>query len=438
MLHPIVAIVGAPNVGKSTLFNRILGRRRAIVSDLPGVTRDRNMATCDLHGLAITLVDTGGVIMGETDDLTQRVRAEALKAVEAADLILFVLDARAGLTATEREVASILRRSGKPILVLANKVDAASLEGIEFDFYQLGLGEVLAVSAEQGRGFDELVERIRELVPRTEVAAAPTSVPIAILGRPNVGKSSLFNRIVRKERALVSAAPGTTRDPVEDTFDYAGVTYRIVDTAGIRRRSGRGEDVERISVMKARQAIREAEITIAMIDASEKVGHQDLALLGLLGESRRPAVLAANKVDLLPERGPALERKLEEIRAGVRFSPHVPVVGLSALTGMGVDALMETMDALRQEIHTRFSTAELNRALAAILDEKQPPADRGRPVRFYYLTQVGEAPPRFLVFSNGRRVDATYRRYMEGRLRIRLGLIKAPLALAFRRGHASR
>ncbi len=438
MPYPVVAIVGAPNVGKSTLFNRILGRRRAIVGDQPGVTRDRNMATCDLHGLAVTLIDTGGVVLGETDDLTRRVKAEALKAVEEADLILFVLDARAGLTGTEREVASILRRSGKPILVVGNKVDAASLEGSEFDLYQLGLGEILAVSAEQGRGFDELVDRIREIVPSIEQTPAPRAVPIAILGRPNVGKSSLFNRIVRKERALVSAAPGTTRDPVEDTFAYGGVSYRIVDTAGIRRRAGRGEEVERISVMKAREAIRQAEITIALIDAADGIGHQDLALLGLLGEGRSPALLAVNKVDLLPERGEPLKRKLEEIRAAVRFSPYVPLVGISALTGAGLDELMVALDTLRQEIHRRFSTADLNRALAAVVEEKQPPADRGRAVRFYYLTQVGEAPPRLLVFSNGRKVDAAYRRFMEGRLRARLGLIGAPLALSFRRSRTAR
>src|SRR5712691_1121137 len=309
---PVVAIVGAPNVGKSTLFNRLLGRRQAIVSDRPGVTRDRIAAECDLFGLRVALIDTGGVVTGE--------------AVEESDLILFVVDARAGLTATEQDVAELLRGSGKPVVTVANKIDASSLEGLELDLYRLGLGDVVAVSAEQGRGVDDLVERIRGILPPSVDGETPRGVPLAIIGRPNVGKSSLFNRIVGDDRALVSPAPGTTRDPVDATFVRAGVLYRIIDTAGIRRRAGRGEEVEWVGVLKARRAVAEAEITIAMVDAGEGVGHQDLALLGLIGEARSPAILAVNKIDLLPSRGESAPRRLREIREAVRFSPHVPVI----------------------------------------------------------------------------------------------------------------
>ncbi|HEU4401041.1 MAG TPA: ribosome biogenesis GTPase Der [Candidatus Polarisedimenticolia bacterium] len=435
---PVVAIVGAPNVGKSTLFNRMLGRRKAIVSDTPGVTRDRIAAECDLFGDRVALVDTGGVVTGPADDLTRRVRVEAMKAVEEADLILFVVDARAGLTATDLEVAGLLRSSGKPVLTLANKVDAASLEGIEVDLYRLGLGDVLSLSAEQGRGLDELVERIRGALPARAAVEAQEGVPLAIIGRPNVGKSSLFNRIVRDDRVVVDSAPGTTRDPIDALFERAGTLYRIIDTAGIRRRARSGEEIEWVSVLKARQALAEAEIAIAMVDAAAGVEHQDLALIGLLAEKHTPSVLAINKIDLLPGRGGTIEAKLKEIRAALRFSPGLPVVAISALTGRGVEPLLDAVERLRVESRRRFATADLNRALQGILSEKQPPADGGREVRFYYMTQTGGPPPRLTVFGNGRRVTPSYRRFMEGRLRTSLGLTSSPLILSFRRSRSPR
>ncbi len=438
MSLPIVAIVGAPNVGKSTLFNRMLGQRRAIVSDRPGVTRDRIAADCDLDGGRVTLVDTGGVVMGDADDLIRRVRVEALKAVEESDVILFVVDARAGLTSTDHDLASLLRGSGKPVVLVANKVDAASLEGIELDLYRLGVADVLPVSAEQGRGINELAAWIRRALPPPAVEEEPRGVPLAIIGRPNVGKSSLFNRIIREERALVSPAPGTTRDPVDATFTHEGVRYRVVDTAGIRRRASRGEGVEWVSVLKARQAIEAAEIVIAMIDASSDVEHQDLSLLGLVTQSRRPVVLAVNKVDLLVARGLSEDARLHEIREALRFSPHVPLIGISALTGRGIERLLSTVHRLREEIHRRFTTRELNRALEEVVRKKQPPSDGGREVRFYYLTQVGGTPPRFVVFGNGRKVSASYRRFLEGELRTRLGLVFSPVVLSFRRSRPSR
>lgn len=438
MSLPVVAIVGAPNVGKSTLFNRLLGRRRAIVSDLPGVTRDRIAASCDLYGVRLTLVDTGGVVTGASDDLTRRVRAEALKAVQEADLILFVVDARAGPTALDLDIAALLRSSGKRVLTVANKIDAASLEGIEFEIYRLGLGEVVPLSAEQGRGVDDLMDRIRAALPAGPAAEDRRGHPLAIIGRPNVGKSSLFNRIVHQERAVVAAMPGTTRDPVDALFEHRGVVYRVIDTAGIRRRARSGEEVEWVSVLKARQALEEAEIAIALVDASAGVQHQDLALLGLLAQGHTPAVLAANKIDRLGSAGAALGPRLREIRESLRFSPHVPVLGISALTGEGIEALLETVDRVRQESQRRFATAELNRALADVVREKQPPSDGGRDVRLYYMTQTGGPPPRFAVFSNGRKVSPSYRRFMESRLRRRLGLDATPLILHFRRSRAPR
>ena len=438
MRLPVVAVVGAPNVGKSTLFNRMLGRRKAIVSDIPGVTRDRLAAECDLFGRKVTLVDTGGMVSGSSDRLTSQVREEALKAVEEADIILFMTDARAGLTPLDLEVAGVLRTSGKPIIPVANKVDVPALEGIELETYRLGLGEVVGISAEEGRGLDELVDRIVRALPEAPSQAGQGGVPVAIIGRPNVGKSSLFNRLVHDERALVAPLPGTTRDPVDALFSHAGTAYRIIDTAGIRRRARRGEEIEWVSVLKARQALEEAELAVAIVDASVEVGHQDLTILGLIGQRHAPAVVVANKVDLLREKRVSIKTRLQEIARALGFSSYVPIVPVSALTGEGLDEFLATLEGVREESRRRFSTAELNRALQEILSEKQPPADRGREVRFYYMTQAGGTPPRFIVFGNGRQVPEPYRRYMAGRLRTRLGLLRSPVAIHFKRSRPVR
>ncbi|PYT16598.1 MAG: ribosome biogenesis GTPase Der [Acidobacteria bacterium] len=430
---PVVAIVGAPNVGKSTLFNRMLGHRKAIVSDKPGATRDRNAARCDLFGVSATIVDTGGMVSPTADGLAGQVRLEALKAVEEADVILFLVDARAGLTGLDVEVASILRSSGKPLIPVANKIDAESLEGHQFEAYRLGLGDVVPISAEEGRGLDELIDRIVRVLPARPAPAQDESVPLAIVGRPNVGKSSLFNRLVREDRALVAPLPGTTRDPVDALFEHAGTTYRIIDTAGIRRRARRGEEIEWVSVLKARRALEEAEIAIAMVDASDQVGHQDMAILGLIGQEHTPAVVAANKTDLLRAGDRALRTRLDEIRRTLGFAPHVPVVPVSALTGEGVRVLLETVAVLREESRRRFSTADLNRALQEIVGDKHPPADQGREVRFYDMTQAGGPPPRFIIFGNGRQAGEPYRRYLAAQLRSRLGLRHVPIILSFRR-----
>jgi GTP-binding protein len=436
MRLPVVAIVGAPNVGKSTLFNRMLGAHRAIVSDRPGVTRDRIAAVCDLFGRRILLVDTGGIVTAAVDDLARGVRAEALKAVEEADLLLLLIDARAGAAATEEDLARILRSSGKPTVTVANKIDAATLEPLALEAYRLGLGEVIAVSAEQGRGLDELVETIRRLLPETPEVPEPPGVPLAIVGRPNVGKSSLFNRLVRQDRALVDPTPGTTRDPIDATFTHRGTLYRVVDTAGIRRRARGADPVEWVSVLKARQAMERAEIAIALVDAVSGVEHQDRAILGLVNERRTPAIVALNKIDLV--RREERDERLRRVRDEISSAAGTPILALSARTGEGVPRLLAAVTRLRNEIHRRFTTPELNRALEQTIREKQPPSDGGREVRLYYMTQLAGAPPRFLIFGNGRRVGETYRRYLESRLRRRLGLGSSPLVLGFRSRPRSR
>jgi GTP-binding protein len=433
MPHPVVAIVGAPNVGKSTLFNRLLGRRHSIVADLPGVTRDRLTADAEILGRDVTLVDTGGVVDRAADDLTRRVGEEALKAVETADVIIFLIDARAGLTAPDEHVGRILRSSGRPIVPVANKIDSQSQQGLEFELYRLGLGEVVPVSAEQGTGIAELLEAIVARLPEPGETPPQPGVALAIIGRPNVGKSSLFNRILKSERSVVSEMPGTTRDPVDATFTREGVLYRIVDTAGIRRRLGGADAIEWVSVLKARQALERAELVIALVDATREMEHQDRALMGLVIASRRPAVVAMNKIDLLDPKDRPVSERMEALREDLKFSAWVPVVPISARTGTGVDTLLGTVARVHAESGRRFATSELNRALEAIVKAKHPPADGGRDVRFHYITQAAGSPPRFLVFGNGRKVTESYRRYMEHRLRERLGLDLSPITLVFRR-----
>jgi len=435
MPPPVIAIIGAPNVGKSTLFNRLLGRRQAIVADEAGVTRDRLMADCDLLGRQVTLVDTGGVVEDAADDLTRLVRREALKAVEAADVILFLVDARAGLTVADEQVAALLRASGRPVILVGNKIDSRGQEGYEFELYRLGLGDVLPVSAEEGRGLDDLVDALVARLPEEQPESGAPGVPLAILGRPNVGKSSLFNRIVRLERSVVSEMPGTTRDPVDATFEHDGTLFRIVDTAGIRRRTTGAGGVEWVSILKARQAVARSEIVIAIVDAVAGIEHQDRALLGLLVDGRKPAVLAINKIDLLEAKGERVAERIETLREGLRFSRFVPAVPVSAKMGRGVRLLLETVAHVREQSQRRFPTPELNRVLQAVLEEKHPPSDGGKDVRFHYITQAPGTPPRFLVFGNGRRVDATYRRFLVSRLREHLGLDSCPVTLLFRRSN---
>jgi GTP-binding protein len=433
MPRPIVAIVGAPNVGKSTLFNRLLGRRQAIVADEPGVTRDRLTAEAEIGARSVTLVDTGGVTSGEGDDLARRVREESLKAAEMADVILFVIDGRAGVTAADEHVARHLRRSAKRVIPVANKIDSRSQEGFEFELYRLGFQEVLPLSAEEGRGLIELTERIEALLPAEAHEPEPPGVAMAIVGRPNVGKSSLFNRLLHDERSVVSDKPGTTRDPVDATFTSGGTLYRVVDTAGIRRRITGADNLEWVSVLKARQALERASVAVGLVDAVVGIEHQDRALLGLILETRKPAVLGVNKIDLVAGGEAGRRKRVEELREGLRFSPHVPIVPLSAKTGAGVDALLTTLERLREESARRFTTPELNRALESILQERHPPSDNGRAVSLHYITQAPGSPPRFVVFGNGRRIAPEYRRFMEHRLRDRLGLAHAPITLLFRR-----
>lgn len=430
---PTVAIVGRPNVGKSTLFNRLVGRRRAIVHDRPGVTRDRITGLAELPGGgAVQVVDTGGLIPGGAaagDSLGLGEQVDL--AVAESDLLLLVLDGKAGLTPADEEVWRHLRPRGKPAIAVVNKGDTREARDRFTEFYRLGLDRLHLVSAEHGPGVEDLREAIRDALPEAPQAAPPAAPPVAIVGRPNVGKSSLLNRIAGESRVLVSPEAGTTRDPVDTVIRRDGKEYLLIDTAGIRRRSRLTEAPEELAVMMARRQIERAKVVVLVIDASQGVTSGDLAIAGTAWELGRSAVVAVNKWDLLDEEGrerldlswPRLEQLLS---APLR-------VNVSALTGRGVDKLFPAIDRALAAHGTRLSTGEVNRLFEHAVRRRKPPALRGRPWKLYYATQVATAPPTFMLFANRSlpRSDG-YRRYLENRLREGLDLSGVPVRLVVR------
>jgi GTP-binding protein len=434
--EPLVAIVGAPNAGKSRLFNRLTGGA-SIVHDQPGVTRDRLLGSCEWAGRRFQLMDTGGWIPGDSDEVASGVGSQVQRGVEQASLLLFLVDGRRGLMPLDQRLAELLRRSGRPILLAVNKVDVEGQEGRLADFFSLGFSEPLAISAEEGRGIGALLDRVLELLGEDEAPAASPggaeAVGLALVGRPNVGKSTLFNLLVGEERALVSPVPGTTRDPVDAEFSHSGRRYRVVDTAGLRRKGrAEGETVEAQSIQRAMETMKRSELVIALIDALEPATHQDLAVIGACQKMRRPLVVAVNKIDLL--RGsPETRRRLEDdVRERLRFTSESPIVLLSALHREGHRRLLEVLERMASETCRRIPTSSLNRALEAALSSRTPSGKRKIP-RLYYITQTGASPPSFVVFTNGARIDSTYRRFLEQHLRRSLGFEHVPLSLRFRK-----
>ncbi len=426
-----VAIVGRPNVGKSTLFNRLVGRRQAIVHDLPGVTRDRLFGHFELsQGQTLELIDTGGLVAGD-DPIG--LNEQVLLAVEESDLLLLVVDGREGLVPADRQVWETLRRRGKPALLVVNKSDV-KVAGERFaEFYELGLGGQFLVSAEHGRGIGDLREELERRIPPTaDAPEAVNAATVAIVGRPNVGKSSLLNRIVGHERVLVSEIAGTTRDPIDTLLEHEGKSYLFIDTAGIRRRSQVSGVAEGLAVMMARRQIERCRIAILVIDGSQGVTSGDLAIAGALWESGRAAVVAINKWDLVS--GQAREQldfswpRLQEILC------DPPRVNVSALSGRSVPKLFPAMDGALESFELSLSTSEVNRLFEEAVRRHRPPAVKGKPWKLYYATQVSSGPPTFMLFANRTlpRQD-TYRRYLENRIRDELSLSGVPIRLVIRR-----
>ncbi len=436
-MKPIVAIVGRPNVGKSTLFNRILGRKKAIVADEPGVTRDLNFADVEELGRAFTIVDTGGFESLAADVIQRQVREQATVAIEDSDAIVFLMDGRTGPTADDEELVAMLRKVGKPVVYAVNKVDSDRLCAGLGDFYALGLKEVLPVSAEHGRGVNELIDAVVAVLPEKKEEEAPQErVKVALVGRPNAGKSSLLNRLIGKPRAIVSEVAGTTRDSIDTPFDIGERKYLFIDTAGIRKKNRVSMVVETYCVMEAIKSIERCDVAVLVIDGKEGVKGQDEKIASIIEDRKRCCILAVNKWDIVEKDSRTIEYAEKTMRQSLPFLDYAPMVFISALTGQRVLKVIETADDLVRRSAQKLSTSAVNSALEGIAARRQPPAYRGREVKFYYATQTSVSPPGFVIFANHPEgVDTAYRRHLVDSLRDSLGLDGVPIKLFFRKRH---
>ena len=441
MRLPVVAIVGRPNVGKSTLFNRLTSSRKAIVRDTPGVTRDRLHGTCEFGGWRATVIDTGGLDPTSDEPLTAQVRKQVLAAIAEADALVFVVDGREGLTPFDQEVARLLRRVSKPVVVAVNKVDAKGREAAASEVYSLGMDPVVLVSAEHGRGVAELIEALAARLPAASGAAAPEEtgpLRIAVVGRPNVGKSSLVNAIAGQERVVVHAEPGTTRDAVDTLVTVEGRPYMIVDTAGLRRKGRTEGALDKLSAVMARRSLERADLALVVLDAAEGVTTQDARIAGYAEAAGRAVVLVVNKWDLVgtADRAPDLVRSLRE---RLPFLAHAPVVFTSARAGTGLRQLFETIDRVALDYAKEISTGELNRVLTAALERRPPQGVHGKTLKVFYATQTGTRPPTFLLFVNDpAALHFSYERYLVSALRERFGLAGCAVRLRLRRRRPTR
>jgi GTP-binding protein len=436
---PVVVIAGRPNVGKSTLFNRLAGRRSALVADTPGVTRDRKEAEALLRGREVRLIDTAGLEEAAPETIAGRMRAGAARAVEQADLVLFVVDARAGLTPTDRHFAQWLRRTGRPVMLVANKAEGRAATSAIFDAYALGLGEPVAVSAEHGEGIADLMAEIVERLPPPEAAAetneaADSVLKLAIVGRPNAGKSTLVNRLLHEERMITGPEPGLTRDAVAVPLtDAEGHRYELVDTAGLRRRARIEAPLEKMSVSAAIEALKMAEVVVLTVDAVEGLHDQDLQIARLIEREGRACVVALNKWDAVPHRAATRQKIMERLEDSLAQMRGIPVVTLSALTGAGVDRLLPAVRKAHQVWNTRVPTGELNRWFEQALARHQPPLVNGRRLRLRYITQAKARPPTFIAFgTRAERIPDDYQRYLVNGLRETFHLPGTPIRLQFR------
>ncbi len=434
---PLVAIVGRPNVGKSSLFNRLIGWRKAIVDDIPGVTRDRNYAKAEWRGLEFELVDTGG-FEPETDDLyLSLARGQIRKAIEEADLIIFLLDGQAGAMPQDREILDMLRKSDKNVISVINKIDDEKHEIRAFDFHSLGIDAPMTISAAHGRKIDELFDAILE---RTAVAEYPSDnivekkeIRVAVIGKPNVGKSTLINRIIGEERLLTSPLPGTTRDSVDTTLVRRGKKYVLIDTAGIRRRSKITSSVERFSVIRAIKSIERTDIVLHMIDSQDGPTHQDARLSELIKDKGKGCIILLNKWDLLPRDITEIRDIHGIVRDKLRATDFAPVMLVSALTGKNVNKIFERVDLAYDNLYRRLTTKVLNNLLNRVTSVNPPPHLGGKEIKFYYISQPMSNPPTYVIFTNSvKGVPDNYAKYLENRFRDELPLEGVPVKFIFR------
>ncbi|MBR5998488.1 MAG: ribosome biogenesis GTPase Der [Deltaproteobacteria bacterium] len=431
---PVVAIVGRPNVGKSTLFNRLSGKRQAIVEDMPGVTRDRIYAEVRRFERPFLLVDTGGYEPASDHVILSKMREQTEIAIREADIILCLLDGALGLHPADYDIVDLLRRQNKPVFYVVNKVDSPSLEMSAHEFHALGLETLYTISAAHGMGVADLVEAVLSRVPESAVADPEgDETRIAIIGRPNAGKSSIVNRLLGAERSLVSPIPGTTRDSIDTPFNYNGRRYLLIDTAGIRRKAKVDEKLEKISVLQAIKAISRAHVVIMTLDAERGVAEQDLTVAGYAFEKERALLLVVNKWDLIAKDNSTFKNFTEETRALFKFAPHAPLLFVSALTGQRVSKIMPEVERLFDQFNREIPTSALNKALMEIVERKSPPVFHGRAVKIFYATQTAVRPPTITVFvSREEGINIYYRRYLANRLREAFGIENVPLRLLFK------
>ena len=435
MKRPLVAIVGRPNVGKSLLFNRLAGQRLSIVEDTPGVTRDRLYAPCEWAGRTFDLVDTGGIEPNTNSEILAFMREQANIAIDSATVILFVTDIRTGVTAADKEIANMLLRSKKPVVLAVNKADSVGeTDPAVYEFYSLGLGDPVACSAVHGHGTGDLLDACLQYFPDAdEEEDEPDRIKVAVIGKPNVGKSSLVNTILGEKRVIVSDVAGTTRDAVDSEFENSSGKYLFIDTAGIRRKSKVEERVEKFSVMRAQLAVERADVCLILIDARDGVTEQDTKIAGLAHEAGKASVIVVNKWDLVEKETGTMEKMRKDIMRDLSFMSYAPVLFISALTGQRTDRLFELINFVNDQTSMRITTGMLNDVLADAQARVQPPTDKGRRLKIYYMTQTGIRPPSFVIFCNKRELfHFSYQRYIENQIRSVFGLEGTPIRLSIR------
>ncbi|MBR2488849.1 MAG: ribosome biogenesis GTPase Der [Clostridia bacterium] len=435
MAKPIVAVVGRPNVGKSTLFNKIIGKRLSIVDDTPGVTRDRIYGDAEWLGRKLMLVDTGGIEPKTDDIILSSMRAQAQLAIDTASAIIFVTDIKSGVTAADEEVAAMLRKSGKPIVLCVNKCDKIGETPSEFyEFYNLGLGEPIAVSSVHGTGTGDLLDEVIAHIPVEDFDDEDEDIiNVAVIGKPNAGKSSLINQIAGEARSIVSDIAGTTRDAIDTRIEKNGVKYNFIDTAGLRRKSKVEDKIEKYSVLRAKMAIERADVCVIMIDATDGFTEQDSKVAGLALEQGRACIIAINKWDAVEKDGTTMDSLRKKLSVDFSFMPYAPMVFISAKTGQRVDRLFELIKYVNEQNNMRISTGMLNDILADATARVQPPTDKGKRLKIYYMTQASTRPPTFVCFCNKAELfHFSYQRYLENQIRSTFGLEGTPVRFVIR------
>ena len=436
MAKPLVAIVGRPNVGKSMLFNKLTGKRVSIVEDTPGVTRDRIYGDCEWCNRSFALVDTGGIEPGTENDMLKFMRRQAEIGIELADAIIMVVDVRSGVTAADQDVATMLRKSRKPVALAVNKCDSVGLVNPDvYEFYSLGIGDLFETSAVHGHGTGDLLDWVLENIPAEEEQEEESdTIQVAIVGKPNVGKSSLLNQILGEERVIVSNVAGTTRDAIDSYFENETGKYNLLDTAGMRRKSKVDDVIEKYSNLRSISAIERADVCLILIDANEGVTEQDTKIAGLVHEAGKAAIIVVNKWDAVENKETNTMRDLEnQVRKDLSYMLYAPVVFLSALTGQRVDKLFPMIQEVYKQNTSRITTGALNSILAEATSRVQPPTDKGRRLKIYYMTQAGTKPPHFVIFCNDARLfHFSYQRYLENQIREVFGLKGTPVRITIR------